>query len=65
MTGNTERWKQAAEALGLGVPEERVEALAPVLEALLTAARKSLDRDLSQVEPVTVFRPQRERGEAA
>jgi hypothetical protein len=58
MAGNQERWKRAAEALDLGIAEERVEAIAPVLDQLMTAVRKSLDRDLSLVEPVTIFRPQ-------
>ena len=63
MAGNTERWKRAAEALDLGIPEERVETVAPVLEDLMATARKALDRDLSLVEPVTVFRPRRQYGE--
>jgi hypothetical protein len=58
MAGNAERWKRAAEALDLGIPEDRVKAIAPTLDALMSAARKALDRDLSLVEPVTVFRPQ-------
>jgi hypothetical protein len=58
MAGNAERWKQAAEALDLGIPKERVETIAPTLDALMSSARKALDRDLSLVEPVTVFRPQ-------
>ncbi|MEZ5366518.1 MAG: hypothetical protein R2748_30310 [Bryobacterales bacterium] len=58
MAGNIERWKAAAEALNLGIPDDRLETAAPVLEALMASARKSLDRDLSLVEPVTVFRPQ-------
>ena len=61
MPKNPDRWKQAAEALDLGIPPERVAEVAPILEGLTAAARKSLDRDLSLVEPVTVFRPQRAR----
>jgi hypothetical protein len=57
MAGNIERWKRAAEALDLGIPDERVETVAPVLDGLMAAARKSLDRDLSLVEPATVFHP--------
>ncbi len=61
MAANHNRWKQAAEALNLGIAPERVEAIAPVLEELMAAARRALDRELSLVEPVTVFRPQRQR----
>lgn len=63
MAENVARWKQAAEALDLGIPEERLEAVAPILDGLMTAARRSLDRDLSLVEPVTVFRPRAGAGE--
>lgn len=59
MAGDIERWKGAAEALDLGIPAERLEAVAPILDTLMKAARTSLDRDLSLVEPVTVFRPRR------
>jgi len=62
MTGNEQRWKQAAQALDLGVPEERIEAVAPILDDLMARIRNALDRDLSLVEPVTVFGPKRERG---
>ena len=62
MPDSPERWIKAAEALELGIPEERVAAVAPILEGLMASARKALDRDLSLIEPVTVFRPQRERG---
>jgi hypothetical protein len=57
MPENVERWKRAAEALDLGIPAQRLETIAPVLDGLMAAARRSLDRDLSLVEPVTVFRP--------
>ena len=61
MAEKSDRWKRAAEALDLGIPPERVDAVAPILEDLRAAVRKSLDRDLSLVEPVTIFRPQRAR----
>ena len=57
MAENVERWKRAAEALDLGIPAQRLETIAPVLDGLMEAARRSLDRDLSLVEPLTVFRP--------
>lgn len=64
MSSLDRRWKLAAEALDLGIPEERVAAVAPILDGLMAAARQALDRDLSLVEPVTVFRPRRVRGGA-
>lgn len=65
MKSHTERWKRAAEALDLGIPEERVEAVAPTLDYLMATTRKALDRDLGLVEPAAVFRPQREPGGGA
>ncbi len=59
MTTDPQRWKNAAQALDLGIPEPRVEAIAPILDGLMAAVRKALDRDLSLVEPVAVYRPQR------
>jgi hypothetical protein len=49
-------WKQTAHALGFGIPEEQLERLAPVLEALWTATRQALDRDLTALEPAINFR---------
>lgn len=59
MTNDPQRWKTAAQALDLGIPEQRVEAVAPILDGLMAAVRKALDRDLSLVEPVAVYHPQR------
>lgn len=52
-----ERWKQAAEALGLHIPAERLERAAPIFESLWQATREPLKRDLSLVEPDFQFRP--------
>jgi hypothetical protein len=52
-----QRWKQAAAALGIEIPEERLKLSAPVFEALWTATRRPLRRDLSLVEPDFQFRP--------
>ena len=52
-----DRWKQAAEALGIEIPEERLKLLAPVYDALWTATRAPLRRDLQLVEPDFQFRP--------
>jgi hypothetical protein len=59
MTHDKDRWKRAAEALDLGIPPERVEAVAGLLEDFMPRAKRALDRDLSLVEPVGVFRPAR------
>lgn len=52
-----ERWKQAAEALGLKIPTDRLERAAPIFDELWRATRPSLGRDLSLVEPDFQFRP--------
>ena len=52
-----DRWKQAAEALGVEIPEERLRLTAPVFDALWKATRDPLRRDLSLVEPDFQFRP--------
>jgi hypothetical protein len=52
-----ERWKKATEALGLKIPEERIAQAAPIYDALWTATRPALQRDLSLVEPDFQFRP--------
>ena len=52
------KWKKLAEASRLGIPDDELERLAPVLEALEESLRRALDRDLSTVEPVAVFRPE-------
>ncbi len=51
------RWKKLAEACEFGIPDDQLERMAPVLEALQESLRRSLDRDLSTVEPAVVFRP--------
>ena len=52
-----ERWKQAAEGLGIEIPEQRLKLAAPVFDALWKVTRESLRRDLSLVEPDFQFRP--------
>lgn len=52
-----ERWKKAAEVLGLRVPADRLERAAPVFDQLWEATRPALRRDLSLVEPDFQFRP--------
>jgi hypothetical protein len=56
-TDRIERWKRAAEAFGFAIPPERIERMAPGLEALLDAARPALRRDYRLTDPVTQFRP--------
>lgn len=51
-------WKNIAQALGLTIPEQQLDNISPVLDALWRDARRALDRDLSQVEPAIVFRPE-------
>ncbi len=51
------RWKQAAEALGIEIPDPRLKLAAPVFDALWKATRAPLRRDLSLVEPDFQFRP--------
>ena len=50
-------WKTIAQALGLPTPERDLEALSPVLDTLWAQTRKALDRELGEVEPALVFRP--------
>jgi hypothetical protein len=52
-------WKMMAELYGWNIPEREMERLAPVIEALRERTTKALDRDLSTVDPVMVFRPDR------
>ncbi len=51
-------WKTIAQALGLNIPDDQLEALAPALDALWKGARQALDRDLSAVEPALKFYPE-------
>ena len=53
------RWKKLAEACEFGIPDDQLERMVPVLEALHESLERSLDRDLATVEPATVFRPDR------
>ena len=50
-------WKNIAEALGLNIPEPQLNTISPVLDALWAAARKALDRDLSNIDPAITFHP--------
>lgn len=52
-----ERWKQAAEALGIVIPEQRLKLVAPIYDALWKASRAPLRRNLTLVEPDFQFRP--------
>jgi hypothetical protein len=49
-------WNEMAQALGLKLPADQVERIAPVLDAMWKATRQVLDRDLSATEPAIVFR---------
>jgi hypothetical protein len=44
-----------AQALGLHIPEEQLQIIAPVLDALWAEARRALDRDLSHLDPALYF----------
>ncbi|MBI3668151.1 MAG: hypothetical protein HY236_18280 [Acidobacteria bacterium] len=48
-------WKNIAQALGLQIPDDQLEKISPTLDALWTATRRALDRDLSSVEPALTF----------
>ena len=50
-------WKSIAQALGLGIPEQQLDAISPVLDSLWSQTRKAVDRDLSRVDPAITFRP--------
>lgn len=52
-------WQAAARALGLSVSAEHIERIAPALAEIAAACRASPDEDLSLVEPVGTFRPER------
>ena len=54
---NQERWKKVAEGLRINISTEQLKKISPFLEAWHKASHEALDRDLSLVEPVTVFRP--------
>jgi hypothetical protein len=49
-------WKTIAQFLGLTIPEEQLDRIGPVLDALWKEARRALDRDLSAVDPAVTFR---------
>ena len=50
-------WKNIAQALGLNIPEDQLDKIAPALDALWAAARRALDRDLSSIDPALAFHP--------
>jgi hypothetical protein len=50
-------WRKISEAHGLNIPEEQLKRIGPVLDGLYRDLRPALDRDLSEVEPIAVFRP--------
>ncbi len=52
-------WKQMAEAMQLNIPEAEMERAADILDSVYGSVRPALDRDLSTIEPVAVFRPRR------
>ena len=45
-----------AQALGLNLPADQMERIAPALDAMWKATRQALDRDLSAIAPAVVFR---------
>jgi hypothetical protein len=49
-------WKEMNRILGLNIPEDQIERLAPALDTLRGAAREVFGRDLGLTEPVIVFR---------
>ncbi len=54
-----EKWKKVAEGRHINVTSAQIEKIAPALDALAESARRALDHDLSLVEPVAVFRPEK------
>ncbi len=46
-----------AQALGLNIPDQQLETISPVLDSLWSETRRTLDRDLSSIDPVLTFRP--------
>jgi hypothetical protein len=48
-------WKTIAQALRLGVPEQQLDAIGPILDSLWTDTRRVLDRDLSLTDPAITF----------
>jgi hypothetical protein len=50
-------WQKLAELYGWNIPAADLNQLAASLDALYEDTRRSLDRDLSTVEPAPVFRP--------
>ncbi len=49
--------KPIAEALDLRIPDEQLEEIEPVLDELMQTIRRTLDRDLATIDPVTRFQP--------
>ena len=49
--------KPIAETLNINIPDEQLEEIEPVLDELMRDIRRSLDRDLSAIDPVTRFQP--------
>lgn len=54
---DSSRWALIAEASGWGLPPERLESIAGILDDLDRKTRRALDHDLSLVEPMFSFRP--------
>lgn len=44
-----------AQALRLNIPDEQLQTISPVLDALWAEARRALDRDLSHLDPALQF----------
>ncbi len=49
-------WKTIAQSLGLNIPDDQLDRIAPVLDALWKGTRQALDRDLSATDPAILFR---------
>lgn len=50
-------WKTVAKALNFNIPQRELDRIAPILDKLHDDFRRAVDRDLSTVEPIAVFRP--------
>ena len=48
-------WKSIAQALGLNIPDQQMDAISPVLDSLWAQTRRALDRDLTSVDPAVSF----------
>ena len=49
--------KPIAEALDVRIPDEQLQEIEPLLGSLMPIIRRSLDRDLAPIDPVTRFQP--------